>query len=61
MNRTYRGLKEANTAAFPFDDYRKLLEDRSFDAVVIATPDHWHARMVIDAVEAGKDVYVENP
>jgi predicted dehydrogenase len=55
------GLKEANTGARPFDDYRKLLEDKSFDAVVIATPDHWHARMVIDAVEAGKDVYVEKP
>ena len=55
------GLKEANTGARPFDDYRKLLDDKSFDAVVIATPDHWHARMVIDAVEAGKDVYVEKP
>ncbi len=55
------GLKEANTGARPFDDYRKLLEDKSFDAVVIATPDHWHARMVIDAVEAGKDVYIEKP
>src|ERR1700736_1489896 len=55
------GLKEANTGARSFDDYRKLLDDKSFDAVVIATPDHWHARMVIDAVEAGKDVYVEKP
>ncbi|MDQ2900184.1 MAG: Gfo/Idh/MocA family oxidoreductase [Acidobacteriota bacterium] len=55
------GLKEANTGAKAFDDYRKMLDDKSFDAVVIATPDHWHARMVIDAVEAGKDVYVEKP
>src|SRR5437764_7639781 len=55
------GLKEANTGARAFDNYRKLLDDKSFDAVVIATPDHWHARMVIDAVEAGKDVYVEKP
>ena len=55
------GLKEANTGAKPYDNYKKLLEDKSLDAVVIATPDHWHAQMVIDAVQAGKDVYVEKP
>jgi predicted dehydrogenase len=55
------GLKEASTGAAAFHDYRKLLEDKSIDVVIVATPDHWHARMVIDAVEAGKDVYVEKP
>ncbi|MEO7652037.1 MAG: Gfo/Idh/MocA family oxidoreductase, partial [Bryobacteraceae bacterium] len=55
------GLKTASAGAKSFSDYKKLLEDKTMDAVIVATPDHWHARMVIDAVEAGKDVYVEKP
>jgi len=44
-----------------YKDYRKLLADKNIDAVCIATPDHWHAIMVIDAIKAGKDIYVEKP
>lgn len=44
-----------------YKDWQKLLEDKSIDAVVIATPDHWHALMTIGAIQAGKDVYVEKP
>ena len=44
-----------------YDDYRKLLERKDIDAVVIATHDIWHAQCTIDAVEAGKHVYCEKP
>lgn len=43
------------------DDYRKLLEDKDIDAIVCATVDHWHAQVSIDAMEAGKHIYVEKP
>lgn len=44
-----------------FSDYRKLLEIKELDAVIIGTPDHWHCLQFTDACSAGKDVYVEKP
>src|SRR6185436_11747008 len=44
-----------------YGDYRKLLEDKSIDAVLISTPDHWHTLPALHACEAGKDVYCEKP
>jgi predicted dehydrogenase len=44
-----------------YNDFRELLADKSIDAVVIATPDHWHVPIALAAVRAGKDVYVEKP
>ncbi len=44
-----------------YKDFRKLLEDKSIDAVIIGTPDHWHCLIMVMACQAGKDVYVEKP
>ena len=49
------------TGALRAKDYRRVLDDPSIDAVVIATPDHWHALQFLHACQAGKDIYVEKP
>jgi predicted dehydrogenase len=48
-------------AAAEFKDHRKLLETKDLDLILIATPDHWHAAIAIDALNSGRDVYVEKP
>lgn len=49
------------TGGRPYQDYRELLANRDVNVVIIATPDHWHARMAIDAAAAGKHIYCEKP
>lgn len=56
-----RGKEKAGENAKEYVDHRKLLEQKDLDAVVIATPEHLHGTQLIDAVAAGKDVYVEKP
>ena len=52
---------ETDEAPKIYSDYRKLLEQKDIDAVLVATPDHWHTICTINACEAEKDVYVEKP
>ena len=54
-------MKAQGVRVKTFTDYRKLLEEKEIDAVVIGSPDHWHALMMIHACQAGKHVYVEKP
>jgi len=54
-------LQVNSSAVKTYTDYRKLLEQKDIDVVIIGTPDHWHALIMIEACMAGKDVYVEKP
>jgi predicted dehydrogenase len=60
-DRLANGVKAAGTNPATYGDFRNLLEDPGVDAVVVATPGHWHVLPAIDACAAGKDVYIEKP
>jgi predicted dehydrogenase len=58
-NNLARAVERCGGKAEGFGDFRKLLERKDLDAVIVATPDHWHALITIHACKAGKDVYCE--
>jgi predicted dehydrogenase len=53
--------KKFNQTPILYKDFRKMLEQKDIDAVIIGTPDHWHCLMTVYALQAGKDIYVEKP
>jgi len=61
QGRIERALERVAGRIKAYKNYQEILADKSIDAVVVATPDHWHRRMVLDAIAAGKDVYCEKP
>jgi len=62
LNKTGADIEKAQGKRPQFEsEFQRVLEDKEIDAVVIAAPDHWHARMAILACQAGKDVYCEKP
>lgn len=56
-----RAAKAGKDKVPAFADYRKMLERKDVDAVIVATPDHWHALITVQACQAGKDVYCQKP
>src|SRR5262249_16491651 len=55
------GKKGRERTVEMYEDYRKLLDRKDIEVVTIVTPDHWHSKIAIEAMKAGKDVYCEKP
>ena len=61
QGRLERAVERTRGRAKIYPDYQAILGDKGIDTVIIATPDHWHKTMVVEALKAGKDIYVEKP
>ncbi len=61
VDKEHAGRVSENGKREIFDDYRKLLDRKDIDVVTCSTPDHWHVKISIDAMKAGKDVYCQKP
>ncbi len=61
VDRTHAERGKGDTKAEIYGDYRKLLDRDDIDVVTIGTPDHWHTKVCLDALAAGKDIYCEKP
>ena len=61
LEQALSNARKAGSRPKAYRNYKDLLADKDIQAVLIATPEHWHAQMVLDAIAAGKDIYVEKP
>lgn len=61
LDATVQRMAAGGNKVDAYEDYRRVLDRKDVDAVLIATPDHWHSKMTIDACAAGKDIYLEKP
>lgn len=60
-NHARRAANKGGETTHVYEDYRRILDRADIDAVTIGTPDHWHTKIAIEAMQAGKDVYCEKP